>query len=96
MTWLKVNLTWLTRSITAVLGVPLDFALDLLAKNFKIGTGAEAIDPAAPVLGRRRARRPSSPATRSAAGGSALLAGGLLPLHRAVRPMDERDADARR
>ena len=42
MTWLKVNLSWLTRSITAILGVPLDFALDLLAKNFKIGTGAEA------------------------------------------------------
>ncbi|HEY6630052.1 MAG TPA: ABC transporter permease subunit, partial [Rhizobiaceae bacterium] len=42
MTWLKVNLSWLTRSITAVLGVPLNFALDLLAKNFKIGTGAEA------------------------------------------------------
>jgi glycine betaine/proline transport system permease protein len=43
MTWLKVNLSWLTRSITAVLGVPLDFALDLLAKNFKIGSGADAI-----------------------------------------------------
>ena len=42
MTWLKVNLSWLTRSITAVLGVPLDFALDLLAKNFKIGHGLEA------------------------------------------------------
>jgi glycine betaine/proline transport system permease protein len=42
MNWLKVNLSWLTRSITAVLGVPLDFALDLLAKNFKIGTGADA------------------------------------------------------
>ena len=42
MKWLKVNLSWLTRSITAILGVPLDFALDLLAKNFKIGTGAEA------------------------------------------------------
>ena len=42
MTWFKVNLSWLTRSVTAVLGVPLDFALDLLAKNFKIGTGAEA------------------------------------------------------
>ena len=42
MNWLKVNLSWLTRSITAILGVPLDFALDLLAKNFKIGTGAEA------------------------------------------------------
>lgn len=42
MTWLKVNLSWLTRSITAILGVPLNFALDLLAKNFKIGTGADA------------------------------------------------------
>lgn len=43
MNWLKVNFSWLTRSITAVLGVPLDFALDLLAKNFKIGSGADAI-----------------------------------------------------
>ena len=42
MTWLKLNLSWLTRSITAVLGVPLDFALDLLAKGFKIGSGLEA------------------------------------------------------
>jgi len=43
MNWLKVNFSWLTRSITAVLGVPLDFALDLLAKNFKIGSGADAV-----------------------------------------------------
>ncbi|MER9742319.1 ABC transporter permease subunit [Mesorhizobium sp. M0187] len=42
MRWIKSNLSWLTRSITAVLGVPLDFALDLLAKNFKIGHGADA------------------------------------------------------
>ncbi|RVC24202.1 ABC transporter permease subunit, partial [Mesorhizobium sp. M7A.F.Ca.AU.002.02.1.1] len=42
MRWIKSNLSWLTRSITAVLGVPLDFALNLLAKNFKIGRGAEA------------------------------------------------------
>ena len=43
MTWMKTNLSWFTRSITTVLGVPLDFALDLLAKNFKIGYGPEAI-----------------------------------------------------
>ncbi|MGX5840830.1 ABC transporter permease [Mesorhizobium sp. ArgA1] len=42
MRWIKSNFSWLTRSITAVLGVPLDFALDLLAKNFKIGHGAGA------------------------------------------------------
>ncbi len=42
MRWLKTNISWLTRSITAILGVPLDFALDLLAKNFKIGHGLEA------------------------------------------------------
>ncbi|MFD2057513.1 ABC transporter permease [Mesorhizobium calcicola] len=42
MAWIKSNLSWLTRSITAVLGVPLDFALNLLAKNFKIGHGADA------------------------------------------------------
>ncbi len=42
MRWIKTNFSWLTRSITAVLGVPLDFALNLLAKNFKIGHGADA------------------------------------------------------
>ncbi len=42
MTWLKLNTSWFTRSITAILGVPLDFTLDLLAKNFKIGYGADA------------------------------------------------------
>ena len=42
MKWLKVNFTWLTRGITAALGVELDFALNLLAKNFKIGHGTDA------------------------------------------------------
>jgi glycine betaine/proline transport system permease protein len=43
MVWLKTNVSWLTRFITAVLNVPLNFALDLFAKNFKIGHGPEAI-----------------------------------------------------
>jgi len=43
MKWLKTNISWLTRSITAILGVPLDFALDLFAKNFKIGHGLSAV-----------------------------------------------------
>jgi glycine betaine/proline transport system permease protein len=43
MNWLKRNLSWLTRSITAALNVPLDFALNLLAKNFKIGRGADMV-----------------------------------------------------
>jgi len=43
MVWLKTNITWLTRSITTALNVPLDFALNLFAKNFKIGRGLEAI-----------------------------------------------------
>ncbi|CCV12230.1 ABC transporter permease subunit [Mesorhizobium sp. STM 4661] len=43
MRWIKSNFSWLTRSITAVLGVPLDFALSLLAKNFKIGHGADML-----------------------------------------------------
>ncbi|MBZ9739071.1 MULTISPECIES: ABC transporter permease [unclassified Mesorhizobium] len=42
MGWIKSNLSWLTRSITTVLGVPLDFALNLLAKNFKFGHGVDA------------------------------------------------------
>ncbi|PDQ22850.1 ABC transporter permease [Mesorhizobium sanjuanii] len=43
MRWIKSNFSWLTRSITVVLGVPLDFALNLLAKNFKIGHGADMV-----------------------------------------------------
>jgi glycine betaine/proline transport system permease protein len=39
----KSNFSWLTRSITAALSVPLDFALNLLAKNFKIGRGADML-----------------------------------------------------
>ena len=42
MDWLRLNLTWFTRSITAILNVPLSFALDLLAKGFKFGHGAES------------------------------------------------------
>lgn len=43
MVWLKANISWLTRSITAILGVPLDFALGLFAKNLKFGAGANAV-----------------------------------------------------
>jgi glycine betaine/proline transport system permease protein len=43
MNLIKSNFSWLTRSITAALSVPLDFALNLLAKNFKIGRGADMI-----------------------------------------------------
>jgi len=40
--WINNNLHWLTRSITYVLGLQLNFALDLLAKGFKFGFGANA------------------------------------------------------
>ncbi|MGV8938672.1 MAG: ABC transporter permease [Allorhizobium sp.] len=43
MKWLKTNITGATRMVTTVLGVPLDFALDLFAKNFKFGHGLEAV-----------------------------------------------------
>ncbi|TKD45155.1 MAG: ABC transporter permease subunit, partial [Mesorhizobium sp.] len=43
MNLIKSNFSWLTRSITAALSVPLDFALNLLAKNFKFGRGAEMV-----------------------------------------------------
>ncbi len=42
MGWLKTNLTWFTRFITDVFGVPLKFAFSLLAKGFKLGTGPDA------------------------------------------------------
>ncbi len=78
MTWLKVNLSWLTRSITAILGVPLDFALDLLAKNFKIGTGAEAFTlPRLSWVGVCRGRLPRRPRLRRQAA-RRCLSGGLF------------------
>ena len=42
MAWLKTNITWLTRWITAVLDVPLKFAFAILAKGYKIGSGPDA------------------------------------------------------
>ena len=34
MNWMKVNLTWFTRSLAAIMDVPLRFAYNLLAKGF--------------------------------------------------------------
>lgn len=42
MTWVKVNFTWLTRSIAAVIDVPLRFSFNLLSKGFKFGSGDAA------------------------------------------------------
>ncbi len=42
MAWAKSNLLWFTRSITAVIDVPLRLAFGVLAKGFKFGTGEEA------------------------------------------------------
>ncbi|MCB1381041.1 MAG: ABC transporter permease subunit, partial [Alphaproteobacteria bacterium] len=42
MTWVKVNFTWFTRSITAIIDVPLRLAFDILAKGFKFGAGDTA------------------------------------------------------
>ncbi len=42
MAWLKINFTWLTRGLTAILNLPLQWAFNLLAKGCKIGTGPEA------------------------------------------------------
>jgi len=43
MTWLKVNFTWATRSLSATIDVPLRFAFSLLAKGFKFGNGPDAV-----------------------------------------------------
>jgi len=40
--WLNNNFHWLTRGITYVLGLQLDFALNILAKGFKFGYGPNA------------------------------------------------------
>ena len=42
MAWLKTNFTWATRSLAAVIDVPLRFAFNLLAKGFKFGNGEAA------------------------------------------------------
>lgn len=40
--WLKANFTWATRALAAVIDIPLDFALSLLAKGFKLAAGPDA------------------------------------------------------
>ena len=41
--WIRDNFTWATRSVTAVVDVPLRFAFNLLSKGFKIGHGVDAV-----------------------------------------------------
>lgn len=43
MAWLKSNFMWLTRGITSVFNVPLQWAIDLLAKGWKSGYGPNAV-----------------------------------------------------
>ncbi|MFT3732387.1 MAG: ABC transporter permease subunit [Hyphomicrobium sp.] len=43
MAWLKSNFTWLTRGITAVFNVPLQWAINLLAKGWRFGFGPDAV-----------------------------------------------------
>lgn len=43
MAWLKSNFMWLTRGITNVFNVPLQWAIDLLAKGWKSGYGPNAV-----------------------------------------------------
>jgi glycine betaine/proline transport system permease protein len=42
MTWIKNNLSWLTRAISDVLQIQLRFIIDLLARGFEIGHGDDA------------------------------------------------------
>ncbi len=43
MAWLRVNFMGVTRTMTAVLDIPLQLAFALLAKGFKIGAGESAV-----------------------------------------------------
>lgn len=43
MAWLKSNLMWLTRGITDIFNIPLQWAINLLAKGWKSGYGPNAI-----------------------------------------------------
>jgi glycine betaine/proline transport system permease protein len=42
MRWLKDNLSWLTRGLTNILSVPLNWSFSLLAKGWKLGPEADA------------------------------------------------------
>jgi glycine betaine/proline transport system permease protein len=42
MNWIKINFTWATRALAAIVDVPLRFAFGLLAKGFKFGSGETA------------------------------------------------------
>lgn len=42
MRWLRDNLTWLTRGITDILSIPLNWSFNLLAKGWKLGPQADA------------------------------------------------------
>jgi glycine betaine/proline transport system permease protein len=42
MVWMKTNLSWLTRGVTDILGVPMNWAFSLLAKGWKFGFGPDA------------------------------------------------------
>ena len=55
--------TWFTRSITAILNVPLSFALDLLARVSNLVTVRKA-RPTTAVMGRRGDRGVSAPGHR--------------------------------
>jgi glycine betaine/proline transport system permease protein len=44
MAWLKTNFTWLTRGITDIFNVPLQWAINLLAKGWKSGYGPDAFE----------------------------------------------------
>ncbi len=43
MAWLKTNFTWLTRGVTDIFNVPLQWAMQLLAKGWKFGYGPDAV-----------------------------------------------------
>ncbi|MFN0217641.1 MAG: ABC transporter permease [Hyphomicrobium sp.] len=43
MLWLRTNFTWLTRGLTDVLNVPLQWAFNTLAKGWKFGFGPDAL-----------------------------------------------------
>ena len=42
MNWLKTNFSWFTRGLSDIFGVPLNWAINLLAKGWKWGFGPEA------------------------------------------------------
>ncbi len=108
MTWIGGFMNWLvneanfglftfqqaTRFIAAIIEVPYDLSLSLLATGFLQGQGSGAVQIVPPLIVDRADRWPVAawPLGRRLAAGAAGC--GMPAVHRRLRPMELRDGDA--